>query len=204
LFGAWDANDDGCYIVSGAITCTGAQDSIVKIEGGQRKVALSAIGSPKNWFEDFGSAQLSNGSAVVTIDSEYRQTVNTEMDYKVFPVPNGDCNGLYVTHKTATSFEVHELHGGKSNVSFDYRITALRKNFENIRMADHTNDPNQMKMMAQKGTSGTPFRFETSNVKPPERPAPKHKPPQPPVPPKPPQGKLPVAEKRVTAPEPQK
>ena len=119
------------------------------IDGGRRKVALAAIESPKNWFEDFGSGQLSHGSATVAIEPEYAQTVNTEMDYKVFPVPNGDCNGLYVTRKTATSFEVRELHGGTSNVSFDYRIIALRKNYENIRLEDHTNDPDPMKQMRQ-------------------------------------------------------
>jgi hypothetical protein len=48
--------------------------------------------------------------------------------------------GLYVSQKAATSFEVHELGGGASSVSFDYRIVALRKNFENIRMQDHTKD----------------------------------------------------------------
>jgi hypothetical protein len=48
--------------------------------------------------------------------------------------------GLYVSQKAATSFEVHELGGGASSVSFDYRIVALRKNFENIRIQDHTKD----------------------------------------------------------------
>jgi hypothetical protein len=69
------------------------------------------------------------------------------MDYKVFPVPNGDCKGLFVTHKTPTSFEVRELGGGTSSVSFDYRITAVRKNYENVRFADHTHDLDGHKRM---------------------------------------------------------
>ncbi|SPE45719.1 hypothetical protein SBA7_950035 [Candidatus Sulfotelmatobacter sp. SbA7] len=28
------------------------------------------------------------------------------------PAPNGECEGLYVTHKSGQGFEVHELHGG--------------------------------------------------------------------------------------------
>jgi hypothetical protein len=60
------------------------------------------------------------------------------MDYKVFPVPNGDCKGLYITNKTQTSFEVHELGGGTSSVAFDYRIMAKRRGYENIRLADRT------------------------------------------------------------------
>jgi hypothetical protein len=203
LIHAVNGAGNGCDVDSaGNINCTGSKNAVVPIDGGQRKVALSAIESPKNWFEDFGSAQLSNGSAVVAIEPEYRQTVNTEMDYKVFPVPKGDCKGLYVTNETPSSFEVRELGKGTSNVRFDYRIVALRKNFENIRMADHTNDFNPRKMM---GKTGTPFRFETSQMKPPERPAPKLEPPrlpQPLVAPKPPQVKLPVAQQHVAVPEP--
>jgi len=86
----------------------------------------------------------------VNLDPDFIQTVNTEMDYKVFPVPNGDCKGLYITNKTATSFEVRELGGGTSNVAFDYRIMALRKNYENVRFEDHTNDPSPEKMRARR------------------------------------------------------
>jgi hypothetical protein len=167
---------EGCTIdPSGDINCTGSKNAVVPIDGGTRKVALSAIESPKNWFEDFGSASLSNGSAVVTIDREYAQTVNSELEYHVFLTPNGDCKGLYVSQRTPASFEVRELGGGTSNIEFSYRIVALRKNFENIRMADHTNDPDptkQMKaMMEKRGTSGTPFRFQSPKLSPPKAPA---------------------------------
>jgi len=61
-------------------------------------------------------------------------TINTEVPYHVFVTPLGDCNGLYVTNKTTDSFEVHELGGGTSDVAFDYRIVALRKDYEEVRM----------------------------------------------------------------------
>jgi len=146
------ANGTSCFVdSSGNINCTGAKNAVVPIDGGARTVALSAIESPMNWFEDFGSAQLVNGVAVVPLDPEFIQTVNSELDYKVFPVPNGDCKGLYITHKTATSFEVRELGGGTSSVAFDYRITALRKKYEKVRFADHTHDLDSMKQMLQHG-----------------------------------------------------
>jgi hypothetical protein len=136
------STNKGCNIDNnGNVNCSGSFNPVVPIDGGARKVALPAIQSPKNWFEDFGSGQLVNGSAVVSLDSDFIQTVNTAMDYKVFLTPNGDCNGLYVSQKTATSFEVHEVHAGASSVAFDYRIVALRKHYENMRFADHTNDP---------------------------------------------------------------
>jgi hypothetical protein len=127
--------------VKGNLACSGSKSAVVPVDGGKRKVALYALESPQNWFEDFGSAQLTNGVAVVQLDPDFIQTVNAEIDYKVFPVPTGDCTGLYVTNKTATSFEVRELGAGASNISFDYRVTALRRNYEKVRFADHTNDP---------------------------------------------------------------
>ena len=56
------------------------------------------------------------------------------MDYHVFLTPLGDCNGLYVTDKTATGFVVREFGGGISNVGFDYRIVAKRVGYEDQRM----------------------------------------------------------------------
>jgi len=131
----------------GNLNCTGTKNAVVPIDGGKRIVAMSAIESPKNWFEDFGSAELSSGSAVVALDPDFIQTVNTEREYMVIPVPNGECKGLYVTNKTATSFEVRELGSGTSSIRFDYRIVALRRKYEDVRFADHTNDPDPRKMM---------------------------------------------------------
>jgi hypothetical protein len=131
----------GCNIdPSGNLTCTGAKNAVVPVDGGKHKVALAAIESPKNWFEDFGSAQLRGGVAVIRLDSRFTQTINTAREYHVFLTPNGDCKGLYVHQKSGNSFEVRELGGGNSNVRFDYRITALRKNYENVRFADHTRE----------------------------------------------------------------
>jgi hypothetical protein len=70
-------------------------------------------------------------------------------------VPNGDCKGLYVTNKTATSFEVRELGGGTSSVDFDYRITAVRKNYENVRFADHTQEMQKLSHSREAKPTGT-------------------------------------------------
>jgi hypothetical protein len=128
-----------CYIdVSGNLVCTGSKSAVVPVDGGARKVALYAVESPENWFEDFGSGTLTNGVARIALESTFSQTVNTGVDYHVFLTPNGECNGLSVRQKTAGSFEVRELAGGHSDVEFDYRIVARRKGYENIRLADKT------------------------------------------------------------------
>ena len=108
-------------------------------------VRLYAVEAADNWFEDAGSGQLANGSVTIAFDQVFAQTINGDMDYHVFLTPNGECEGLYVTHKGAQGFEVHELHSGKSNIAFDYRIMARRKGFETVRMQDVTEDFATMK-----------------------------------------------------------
>jgi hypothetical protein len=143
--------DGSCTVyASGDLSCSGSVTGVVPVDGGSRKVALYAIQGPENWFEDAGSGQLSNGSARIDLDPTFAQTVNTRLGYKVFPVPNGDCKGLYITQKTQTSFEVHELGGGTSSVAFDYRIMAKRKGYENVRLADKTNQLMDAKSQLEK------------------------------------------------------
>jgi hypothetical protein len=123
----------------GNIGASGTKSSVVPVDNGTRRVALYAVESPGVWFEDYGSGKLVSGVATVNIDPVYAQTVNTGVEYHVFLTPDGDCEGLYVTARTATGFEVRELHQGKSNVAFDYRIIALRRGYETKRLGDVTN-----------------------------------------------------------------
>jgi hypothetical protein len=135
-----DTADNG----TGDLVCTGTKSAAVSVEG-NRMVRLYAVEAADNWFEDAGSGQLANGSATIALDQVFAQTVNGDVDYHVFITPNGECEGLYVTKKGAHGFEVHELHGGYSNIAFDYRIMARRKGFERVRMQDVTEDFAHMK-----------------------------------------------------------
>jgi hypothetical protein len=101
------------------LICTGSKSAAVPVDG-NRIVRIYAV---DNWFEDAASGQFTNGVTVVTLDASFAQTVNGDVDYHVFLTPNGECKGLYVTRKTARSFEVHELHGGHSSVAFDESST---------------------------------------------------------------------------------
>lgn len=132
-------NSTGCTVdINGNLACSGSKSAVVPVDNGSRKVALYAIEGPENWFEDAGSGQLSKGEAVVNLEAVFSQTVNTGINYQVFLTPNGDCKGLYVAQKTATSFVVRELGGGTSSIAFDYRFLAKRKGYESIRLADKT------------------------------------------------------------------
>ena len=121
--------------ISGNLTVAGSKSARVKLQDG-REVALYAVESPENWFEDFGTAQLRAGAAEVSFDSGFLQTVDTTADYHVFLTPNGECRGLYIARKTAAGFEVREVGHGNASISFDYRIVAHRRGFEKVRLQD--------------------------------------------------------------------
>lgn len=74
--------------------------------------------------EDTGTAQLVAGAAAVRLDPTFAASIDAGSGYRVFVTPNGDTHGLFVATKTANGFIVRESQGGRSTVSFDYRIVA--------------------------------------------------------------------------------
>jgi len=134
----------------GNLSCTGQVKMLVSAGGGTRTVETYSVQSPENWMEDFGSGSLSGGAVVVTIDAAFAETVSGDASYKVFLTPNGESKGLYVTNKTATSFEVRESGGGTASIGFDYRIVAKRRGFEAQRMVDVTETFNREMLAAKR------------------------------------------------------
>jgi hypothetical protein len=123
---------------AGSITCTGQVKTLATTHNGARQVETYSVQSAENWLEDYGSGQLNHGGVTVTLDPVFADTVNTGVDFHVFLTPGGDCKGLYVTNKTANSFEVHELGGGTTSIPFDYKIVAKRRGHESERLVDVT------------------------------------------------------------------
>ena len=117
---------------SGNMTASGAKSAVVETEQhGQR--LLYAMESPQNWFEDFGGGQLRNGQSTVTFEPVYAETVNLAEPYHVFLTPLGDCP-LYVAEKTPASFTVRAMDEKTCDIDFDYRVVALRKGYEHLRL----------------------------------------------------------------------
>jgi hypothetical protein len=130
--------EGACGIGSGgSLSCTGQVKTLVSTSG-SRQVETYSVQSPENWMEDFGSAELQNGSAVIAIDPAFAETVSSSAGYHVFLTANGDSRGLFVVRKTAASFEVRESGGGSSSIAFDYRIVAKRRGYEAQRLTDVT------------------------------------------------------------------
>jgi hypothetical protein len=112
-------------VVGNFTVVNGTKAAAVAFPDGTQRV-LYCMESPELWFEDFGTAKLNHGRAVVKLDANFASVIKRG-DYRVFVTPEGDCRGLYVRRKRAASFEVRELAGGKSNVAFSYRIVGRRK-----------------------------------------------------------------------------
>jgi len=123
---------------AGSLSCTGQMKTIVPTKDASRQLETYTVQSAENWVEDYGSGQLNHGSATITLETAFADTVNTGVDFHVFLTPGGDCKGLYVTNKTPGSFEVHELGGGASSIPFDYKIVAKRTGLESQRLVDVT------------------------------------------------------------------
>ena len=75
-------------------------------------------------MEDSGEARLQNGYTHVSLDSAFANVIDQRASYLVFITPEGDSNGVYVTHKSASGFDVHENRGGRSSIAFSYRLVA--------------------------------------------------------------------------------
>jgi hypothetical protein len=135
LRGCLYINDTDLNIV-GAFCEDGTKSAVLQTEDHGRR-AVYALESPEVWLEDFGTASLVDGEATVAFDPIFAETVNLEMDYRVFVTPL--CQEpvlLFVTAKTGTGFVVKgvTLDNQPSDCAFDYRIVAKRLGVEDLRL----------------------------------------------------------------------
>ncbi len=119
---------------SGNIAGSGTKSAIIATEEGPKAVYCQE--SPEIWFEDFGSAEIVSGMAIVDIADDFLMTVtiNEEHPMKVFITPNARLGDWWV-EKQQDRF-ILNAPDAKDGSSFDFRIVAKRKGYENYRMLD--------------------------------------------------------------------
>lgn len=107
---------------------TGVVSTIIKGLEEDKEHVMFAPEAPEILFQDYGIGKLKNGVAEIEIDPILAKNivVNEKHPLKVFIQLEGDCNGVFVTNKTAKGFTVKELQNGTSNVNFSYQIVATR------------------------------------------------------------------------------
>ena len=105
----------------------GTVSTIVKDKENKGRV-LFASESPEVTFTDSGVGKLVNGVCTINIEDILAKNiiVNEKHPLKVFIQLEGDCNGVFVTDKSANGFTVKELKNGKSNISFSWQLIANR------------------------------------------------------------------------------
>jgi hypothetical protein len=117
---------------SGGLSGSGTKNCVMRTSKGP--AALYCQESPENWFEDFGSGTLVNGRTHVELDALFLETVTVDAQHpiKVFVQQTSGEPVNFVVQKGGTGFDVVGPSG--SAVSFDYRVVAKRKGFEDLRL----------------------------------------------------------------------
>jgi hypothetical protein len=115
--------DSGDVVATGSITGSASPLAVTRGSHGASYVAYGARTSTPT-IEDVGFGTMTAGYAAVRLDPAFASTIDARANYAVFISPEGENDGLYVTAKTAASFVVREVHGGKSSLTFSYRIVA--------------------------------------------------------------------------------
>ncbi len=111
------------YKIMGA----GTVSTVVK-DLSNKPVVMHATESPEIYLQDYGQGQLVNGKVHINIDPVFAKnvTINNQHPLRVYVQLDGDCNGVYISNKSATGFDVNELHGGTSNTPFQWTIVCNR------------------------------------------------------------------------------
>ncbi len=112
------------------ITGTNAVSEIIPTPDHGR-IMLTAPESPEYWYQDYGTVRLENGKAHVELDPILASIIMVTEEYpvRVFctPVDMVEYNGVAVTNRTATGFDLVELNGGQHTGTIDYQLVVKPK-----------------------------------------------------------------------------
>jgi len=134
-FGELFVDDHDLTVLNGNLSVTGIKSAVVPFPDGSHR-RLYCLESPENWFEDFGSGELTDGRTRIELDPDFAATVNIDA-YHVFIAEYDDNNGLFVTNRTSTGFEVRAKTSART-AAFSYRVVARRKDIAPARFAKVT------------------------------------------------------------------
>ena len=108
--------------VDGNFQVNGTKAAVARGRDGTDR-AMYALESPECWFEDFGFGTLENGRAEVSLDDKFVAVIG-EGNYHVFLSEYGADNGIHVTARRRSGFQVVGADGASSE--FSYRVVAKR------------------------------------------------------------------------------
>jgi hypothetical protein len=88
-----------------------------------RQVASFVPRTSQPTIDDVGESTLRDGVAHVALAADFANAVDARKPYVVLVTPEGEAS-LYVANRTTSGFDVRQIGGGHSSVSFAYRIVA--------------------------------------------------------------------------------
>lgn len=122
----WALN--GGVEIKGDLSVDGAKNATVPTSAGN--VNVSAYETAEYYFGDIGRGKVVDGECVVIIESLFKETVNTNIDYEVFLTPYGP-GSIYVDPDTMTP-DQFIVRG--DDIPFVCEIKAKRKGYEDVRL----------------------------------------------------------------------
>lgn len=98
-------------------------------------VTLMAPESPEAWIQDFGSAEMKNGTAVVALDETFLEvvTVSEEEPLRILVQFTSPPPRQYYVEKSLTGFTVFDSGGDMLDATFDYFVAGRWKGWEGMR-----------------------------------------------------------------------
>lgn len=128
----------GDAYVSGNLSVDGSKNRIVKTKHyGMRK--LNAIESAECRFTDEGQTLLDkDGRATIEFDPIWLETVNTDKPYHVQLTPYSEVCSWIVEE-----YPDHCVIAGKPNTKVNWHISALQKDYENVRLDEFKKEGEQ-------------------------------------------------------------
>jgi len=94
------------------------------------RITLTCPESPEYWYMDYGTVNLINGRAHVSLDPILKDIVIIDSSNPLKVICQSgfeSCKGLAVVNKTASGFDIVELNSGTGTGEVDYQIIAKPK-----------------------------------------------------------------------------
>jgi hypothetical protein len=123
--GDMEAEDDlgaGHQVLSGA-------GFLMPVESSGGNHYAYAVMSRDFLLVEKGMGQLAGGEARIALDPTFAEAVAVDAEHPLLVqiTPAADCNGVYVSDRSAVGFSVRELAGGTSNAPFFWEVSATPK-----------------------------------------------------------------------------
>jgi hypothetical protein len=115
--GNWSIDEKGLFTVTQKVN--DAPRSLYAMTGANAEVVLS------------GSSQLSAGHVRISFTQEQKDVMAQGVPYRVSVTLTDSSNGVYVSAKDASGFDVAETMDGHSGATFDWMVMARRAGYEN-------------------------------------------------------------------------